>query len=150
MFKSSKFGAQVSRATVVGVIVASALFGCGSPTPDSGTGSDASDGVSAAAGDSANKLDGKPGDTSTDVGPPQVTEDFAVVYGRRYRQAGSDGTKNDLILTAWKNPGAISNPGKFGVGVSPLDAAKDPIYLTESSLKKVGLSCVNGCFLSRG
>lgn len=150
MFGSSKFGARVARATASGLITAGALFGCGSPTPGSSAGSDAVDASSSdAAGDDTTQVDAKAGDSTVDVGPPQVTEDFWVVYGRRYRQAGGDVTKNDLVLTSWKNPAALTNAGKFGVGVSPLDPAKGPIYLTESSLKKVNLTCAYGCFLSR-
>lgn len=104
--------------------------------------------------DGAKTSDAVAGDgTKVDAGAPIVTEDFWVVYGHRYRLTGADEAKNDLVLTSWQNPGALSNAGLFGIGVDPRDPKKPAPNLTALAFKSAGafkdIGCHFGCVLSR-
>jgi hypothetical protein len=145
-------GTPTVRRLLAGSLAPALLIGCGNGTVtptvvDSGS-ADTVDSKGADAGKTDVTTDASPGD-GTDI--PSVTEDFWVVYSRRDRNvAGGTPKPSDLVLASWKNPGAVTNAGTFGIGASPLDPAKPAIELTKFSFKQAGnLSCANGCFLSR-
>jgi hypothetical protein len=133
--------------------LATAPLGCGedaSGTGNTGSSTDttatASDAGVSAGGDAEGQ------DTaSADVPPPEVTESFWVSY-IRHPALGSD--PDEVILTGWQNPGAVSNASKFGIGVDPRDPTKPGVQLSKAGfataakgLDKIG--CKYGCILSQ-
>ncbi len=118
-----------------------------------------SDGENADDGDtkSSKKDGGKNGakdTTSEDVAPidtwtPPPDEDFWILYGRNSRLPGAPDEDNDLVLTDSKNPGALTNSGFFGCGISTFEKNKKCIEMTKYAFNKAkGLSCNFGCKLS--
>lgn len=148
--RSSRFGAAA-----LFVITLGALSGCSDKEPQTAETKDVASSTDlGASGDQVDggKSDGI-GDTGVDAGPPIVTEDFWVVYGHRYRLPGADESKNDLVLTSWKNPAALTNAGLFGIGVDPRDAKKPAPNLTQLAFKGAGafkdIGCRFGCVFSK-
>ena len=88
---------------------------------------------------------------SEDTYQPPPDEDFWVVYGRRLRQGltpqPGEG-ENDLIVTARKNPGALTNSSTFGLGAHPWEENKPALELTKHSFKKSNQNCNHGCIIS--
>ncbi len=136
-------------------VVSFGLAGCSNgetATPiDTGGVADVGGGGGNDAGDDATApVDGAVGGGDAGGGDAVVTgpaEDFWVLYNRRKR-IFAEANDNDVVLTGWVNPGALSNASMYGIGVHPFEDAKKAIALTEYSFTKTEKNCNYGCFIS--